>query len=71
MTFFNRRITLDPMASINRTHQFVVFLNDEEKAKLYGLANDDGTPASIVVRSLLKAEWQKRHGDKKPPKTKR
>lgn len=59
------------MASINRTHQFVVFLNDDEHAKLYAMATDDGTPASIVVRSMLKAEWQKRHGDKKPKAVKR
>ena len=54
------------MASINRTHQFVVFLNDDEKAKLYTLAEEDGTPASATVRAMLRAEWTKRHGEKKP-----
>ena len=54
------------MASITRTHQFVVFLNDDEKAKLYTLAEEDGTPASATVRAMLRAEWSKRHGEKKP-----
>ena len=59
------------MASVNRTHQFVVFLNDDEKAKLYALAAEEGTPASFIVRSMLKDEWTKRHGDKKPKAVKR
>lgn len=54
------------MASITRTNQFVTFLNDDEKAKLYAMAEEDGTPASAVVRAMLRAEWTRRHGDKKP-----
>lgn len=47
------------MASKSRRNQFVVFLSDEEKARLRELAAAAGTPASIVVRGLLAAEWKR------------
>jgi hypothetical protein len=50
------------MASITRQYQFVVFMNDEEKAQLYSMAGDDGTTASALVRAVLAAEWKRRQG---------
>lgn len=54
------------MASVTRTHQFVVFLNDDEKAALQALAAEDGTPASKVIRKLLTSEWERRR--EQPPR---
>ncbi len=48
----------------------MVFLNEDEIAKLKKMAGEDEAPASVLVRQWIADAWSARHGTRKP-KTKK
>ena len=50
---------------MNRRHQLVVFVNEDEITKLKKMAEEDGTHVSVLVRQWIADEWTARHGKRK------
>jgi antitoxin component of RelBE/YafQ-DinJ toxin-antitoxin module len=49
-----------------RNQLLVIRLNDDERGELNAVAADDRLTASDVVRMLVRREYVRRFGDKKP-----
>lgn len=66
MTYVHRIVYTMDSPKRTRSQSLIIRMNDDERAELDALAEDERSNASMVVRRLLRAAYVKRFGDKKP-----
>jgi hypothetical protein len=56
--------TSDHAVALTRASKFTMLLSRDEREQLYELAMDDGVPASVYLRTLIRNVHRTREADK-------